>query len=82
MIFIFIHTLNFDHPLNQTFAEADADKDGKISKADWKAFVKQRPLLLRHMTLPYLKYISHFCYFIFEWILIFGITTTTTTTRV
>ncbi|KAL1557314.1 Calcineurin B-like protein 10 [Salvia divinorum] len=41
--------------IDKTFEDADADKDGKISEADWKAFVMQHPLLLRNMTLPHLK---------------------------
>ncbi|XP_022865401.1 calcineurin B-like protein 10 [Olea europaea var. sylvestris] len=41
--------------IDNTFADADADKDGKISKEDWKSFVMQRPSLLRYMTLACLK---------------------------
>lgn len=40
----------------QTFADADADQDGKICKTEWKDFVVRNPGLLRNMTLPYLKY--------------------------
>lgn len=46
--------------LQQTFDDADADKDGKISKEEWKAFVVRHPNLLRNMTLPYLKYATLF----------------------
>lgn len=40
----------------QTFADADADGDGKINREEWKSFALSHPTLLKNMTLPFLKY--------------------------
>ncbi|RDY03121.1 Calcineurin B-like protein 10, partial [Mucuna pruriens] len=49
--------------VNKTIADVDKDNDGKISKEDWKAFVRRKPSLLINMTLPHLNHylFPYFC---------------------
>lgn len=44
--------------LDKTFADADADMDGRINKEEWTNFVIQRPQILKNMTLPNLSEVT------------------------
>jgi len=41
--------------LDKTFEEVDTDKDSRISRSEWKAFVLRHPSVIKKMTLPHLK---------------------------
>ena len=47
-----------DAIVDQTFEEADMNKDGKIDQLEWQEMVKHHPATLSKMTLPQLKDIS------------------------
>ncbi|KAM3699518.1 hypothetical protein ACJW31_05G031400 [Castanea mollissima] len=67
--------------IDKTFADIDADMDGKISKEEWRAFAVGHPTLLKNMTLAYLKYLTSSIHFVVNFITIIIVTTITTADR-
>ncbi|KAA3460072.1 Recoverin [Gossypium australe] len=40
--------------VDETFKDADSNKDGKIDMKEWDEFVARNPILMKNMTIPHL----------------------------